>query len=228
MSNPKNIRPLPPAERIPLHARAADNLAFIRTTMANSTEFTGVSGVGMMGMGVVGLIGAWLATRWESAEVLRRSPQAYTVSDQWWLDCWTGVAIIGCALGVLGLVFKSRKHGTPVLFGAGRKFLLNFSPAIVAGIALSQMLYVNGLDRYLPAVWLLMYGVAVISGGAFSIPIIPVMGVCFMLAGVLTFFLPQTVLNAPGTVRPTDIVLAASFGGLHLGFGALIARKHGG
>lgn len=214
MAKPQNFHPLPAPERTSLHARAADNLAFIRSTMASSAEFTGVSGVGMIGMGVVALVGAWFATR--SADLDR------------WLNYWTAVAMLGCGVGAAGLLYKSRKYRLPLLVGAGRKFLLNFSPAIIAGIALSEVFYVQQLYQFLPALWLLMYGVAVISGGAFSIPAIPLMGVCFMVAGVAAFFLPDTVLNVPGTVRPTDLVLAAAFGGLHIGFGVLVAHKHGG
>lgn len=214
MTKPHNLHQLPTPEPVPLHTRAADNLAFIRSAMANSAEFTGVSGVGMIGMGVVALVGAWMATRKDD--------------NLWWLNYWTAVAMLGCAVGVAGLVYKSRKYGMPLLVGSGRKFLLNFSPAIIAGIALSEVFYVQQLFHYLPALWLLLYGVAVISGGAFSIPAIPIMGVCFMLAGVLAFFLPDTVLNVPGSVRPTDLVLATAFGGLHIGFGVLVAHKHGG
>lgn len=211
---PQPLRELDKPEPVSLHARAQDNLQFIRSTMANSAEFTGVSGAGMIGMGTVALVGAWMATR---------SPDLGS-----WLNCWTAVAMLGCAVGVAGLVYKSRKYRMPLLVGAGRKFLLNFSPAIIAGIILSEVFYVQQLYHFLPALWLLLYGVAVISSGAFSIPAIPIMGVCFMLAGVIAFFLPDTVLNVPGTVRPTDLVLAAAFGGLHIGFGVLLAHKHGG
>ncbi len=214
MPKSNNIHPLPKPEPVSLHDRAADNLAFIRSAMANSAEFTGISGAGMIGMGVVALIGAWLSTR--------------AADRDWWLTCWSGVAILGCGVGVGGLVYKSRKYNLPLLVGAGRKFLLNFSPAIIAGSILSQVFYAQHLLEYVPALWLLLYGVAVISGGAFSILPIPIMGVCFMVAGLIAFFLPDVVLNTPGTVRPTDLLLAASFGGLHIGFGALLVRKHGG
>jgi len=225
MAECPNLRPLPPP--VSLHARAADNLAFIRSTMANSAEFTGISGAGMIGMGIVALVGAWLSTC-GTLPGAGGIDNPYTMADQWWLTCWSGVAILGCGVGVGGLIYKSRKYNLPLLVGAGRKFLLNFSPAIIAGTILSQVFYAQNLLEYVPALWLLLYGVAVISGGAFSILPIPIMGVCFMVAGLVAFFLPDVVLNTPGTVRPTDLLLAASFGGLHIGFGVLLVRKHGG
>jgi hypothetical protein len=59
----------------------------------------------------------------------------------------------------------------------------------------------------------------VITGGAFSVRIVPVMGVCFVLAGILALALPD---------RWNDPLLALTFGGLHIAFGIPIARRHGG
>ena len=65
----------------------------------------------------------------------------------------------------------------------------------------------------LPGTWLLLYGTGVVTAGAFSVRIVPVMGVLFMVVGGLAFL-------TPGLER--DIVLACGFGGLHIVFGAII------
>lgn len=232
--SPEPVRELD-AARPSLHVRAADNLAFIRTTMANSASFTGVSGIGMIGMGVVALIGAWYATQAQArhtVEVLLpliRGRELAGTGNERWLAFWFAVAILACGVGLLAMLYKCREQSTPVWRGAGRKFMLNFAPAIVAGIFLSEVFYQLNLIQLMPGMWLMLYGAAVITGGAFSIRLIPVMGVLFMFAGVTTFYLPYTRIESlPGAVYPYDLVLAAAFGGLHIVFGFIIARRHGG
>lgn len=211
-----NPSPLPQSDDkapVSLRGHALDNLSFIRDVMAASKSFTGVPGWGMVAMGVVALIGGWIATR----------DHAYR-----WADTWFLVGGIGCAIGLVTMALKSQRRKTPVLLGPGRKFILNFCPPILAGCVLSEIFYEQRLFHFMPGMWLLLYGAAVINGGAFSVALIPIMGVCFMLLGSVTVFLPDTALALSGFVHPYDIALAIGFGGLHIVFGIIIALRHGG
>lgn len=211
--NPSPIPQPDDAEPESLQGRAADNLSYIREAMANSTSFTGVPGWGMVAMGIVALIGGWIATRSGS------NSRA---------DIWGVVAVAGCAAGLVTMTFKSRRRKTPVLFGPGRKFMLNFSPPILVGCLLSIVFYQEHLEHLMPGMWLLLYGAAVINGGAFSISLVPIMGVCFMVLGLVTYVLPNTPISPSENIYPYDIVLAIGFGALHIVFGVIIALRHGG
>jgi hypothetical protein len=90
---------------------------------------------------------------------------------------------------------------------------------MVAGLLLTVAFYQADLVRLLPGAWLLLYGAAVTNAGAFSVRIVPAMGLCFMLCGAGALFSPAAWGNA---------YMAAGFGGLHLLFGFVIARRHGG
>lgn len=188
-----------------LHARAMDNLAFIRDTMERAGSFTAVSGWGMVAVGITAIIAAVLASRQPTTRE--------------WLNVWLSAAFLAPLIQISAVVRKVRSARVPLLTGPGRKFLLSFSPPMLAGALLTVVFYRLGLTEVLPGVWLLLYGAAIVAGGAFSVQIVPVLGVCFMAAGALALFAPSAWSNW---------IMAASFGGLHIAFGIPIARRYGG
>lgn len=193
--------PEPPA----LHARAMDNLAFIRDTMEAAGAFTAVSGWGMVAVGTIATVAAVIASSRHSAV------QSVYV--------WLAAAVLATVTMLWAIVRKARQARMPLLSGPGRKFVLSFSPPMFVGALITIVLYRAGLPATIPGMWLLLYGTAVVAGGAFSVKIVPVMGICFMLAGTLALFTPTSW---------NDWIMAAAFGGLHIGFGIPIARRHGG
>ncbi len=186
-------------------AHAVENLQFIRETMENAASFTAVPGWGGVAMGGTALVAAALAPRPSSARA--------------WLITWMAAALVAFALGALGIYAKARRTGTPILTRPGRKFLLSLLPPLLAGAVISGSIYSTGQIHLLPGAWLLLYGVGVMSAGTFSVRIVPTMGLGFMIAGILAVFCPAAWGNA---------VMAAGFGGLHIIFGTIIARRYGG
>jgi hypothetical protein len=182
-----------------------DNLRYIRETMERAGAFTAVPGAGGVLIGVTALGVAELAAR-----------QADRFS---WLLLWLIEAVIACALGIAGAAHKSYRSRIPLFSGPGRKFLLGFAPPLFAGALLTVVLYRAGAPAALPGTWLLLYGTGVLCGGAASVRVVPVMGLCFMLLGTLALFAPPAWGNA---------FLAAGFGAVHILFGILITVKYGG
>jgi hypothetical protein len=195
----------PHPEPVQLHEHAMDNLRYIRRTLERAGEFTAVPGVGGMWMGSTALVAAWIAGPRTGA------PR--------WLAIWLLESVAALLIGIAAAALKSRRVRIPLLSGPGRKFVAGFAPAMVAGGVLTLVLFRQGMPAVLPGIWLLLYGAAVVSGGAASVRVVPAMGACFMLAGALALFLP---------VAWGDVLLAAGFGGLHIVFGTIIAVKYGG
>lgn len=193
------------SEPIPLSHRAMEDLRFIRRTMENGNAFTAVPGWGGVWMGVTALVAAAVAPG-------RETPEG-------WLGVWAVEAVIAAAIGAWAIGRKARRVGVPVLSGTGRKVLLGFAPPALAGVVLTLALWQAGQAGLIPGAWLLLYGAAVVAGGIYSVRVVPVMGVCFMVLGALGLF----VLPGAG-----DALMAVGFGGLHILFGAVIARGHGG
>ncbi len=199
-------RPLRAARPHPaLPARALDDLRFIRNTMERAGSFTAMPGWGGVGMGAVAIAAAPLAARQPTRDA--------------WLLVWIGAAAVAVATGAVAVARKARRAGVPVLRGPGAKFALGLAPALVAAAALTPVLFANGLADRLPGAWLLLYGAAVVAGGAYSVRVVPIMGAAFMAAGAATLAVPA----AWG-----DVAMAVGFGGLHAVFGLHIARHHGG
>lgn len=202
---PEPVLPPGDTEPIALHHRAISDLRYIRQTMERAGAFTAVPGWGGVGMGVIALAAAPLAAAQPDAER--------------WLAVWIGAAAVAIGVAAVTMARKARRAAIPLLAGPGRKFALSFLPPIAAGAALTLALYSAGAVDRIPGTWLLLYGTAVATAGTFSVRIVPVMGLCFMLLGVAALFSP-----APWG----DWWLAAGFGLLEIGFGIAIARRYGG
>ena len=200
-----SVEPLRPDDRPPLalHDRAMDNLRYIRETMERAGSFTALSGGGFVAVGALALLAAAL------------SP----AGPDLWVATWLATAFLSMAVSFATTYRKARRVGIPMLRGPGRRLALGFTPPAAAGALLTVVLWRADLLALLPGMWLLLYGAGVMTGGIFSVRIVPVMGACFMLLGGVTLVAPAAWGNT---------LMAAGFGGLHLIFGVLIARRHGG
>ncbi|MGQ0647857.1 MAG: hypothetical protein ACT4P7_09815 [Gemmatimonadaceae bacterium] len=200
-----------------LSDRAIDNLQYIRETMERAGTFTAISGRGIAATGVIAIV-------------------AYGVSGNQlgsprWLSAWVGAALFALVTSIVATYRKARGTSTPISGSLGRKLALAFLPALVAGAVITAVALRAGWFAALPGVWLIMYGAAVMAGGALSAPIVPVMGASFMLLGALALGAPVVLASAWEEASRTallNVFMALGFGGLHLVFGTAIARRYGG
>jgi len=190
---------------VSMHEHAAANLRFIRETMERAGSFTAVPGWGGILMGISALLTAFLTANLPSRRL--------------WFEAWIGEALLAFAIGLFAMIQKSKATQDPLLHGPGRKFALCLLPPMIAGAVLSVFLYQHGMYDVLPGMWMILYGVAVITGGTFSVNIVPLMGVSFMVLGTAALFSP---------VQWSNIYMGLGFGGLQIVFGGIIARRHGG
>lgn len=195
----------PQREPVNISDRAAENLKFIRETMERSTHFTAVPGYGGMLMGVTAVVAAYIAAQ-----------QVY-LRD--WLIVWLTEAGLAFAIGLLAMWQKSKLSKTSLVSVPARKFAFGFAPPLIAGIGITLGLWRFGHFEMMAPVWMILYGAAVVTGGAFSVRIVPVMGWFFMALGAAAFALPAAYGN---------YLMGLTFGLLHIVFGLIIARRYGG
>ena len=199
------VRLVSPTEPPALHDRAMDNLRYIRETMERATPFTGISGWGEIAIGVTALIACFIA--------------AQQLTFKGWFAVWVAEGLISLLIAGWSMDRKARAARMPLLSGPGRKVAFSLSPPIFAGAIVTVVLYRAGLTNEIPGLWLLLYGTGVVTGGMFSVSAVPIMGLCFMVLGAMALFVPAEFANW---------LMAAGFGGLHIVFGVIIARRYGG
>lgn len=193
------------AAPLPIEDHARDNLRFIRETMERAGSFTAVPGGGGVAIGITALGAAVIASRQGSSRA--------------WLAAWLIEAAIAIVIAGWTMFSKARETAVSLAAGPARRFAYSFAPPVFVAAFLTLILFRIGEVGLLPGVWLLLYGAAVVTGGAFSIRVVRLMGLCFMVIGTVALFCPPSW---------GDALLAAGFGGFHILFGALIARKYGG
>jgi hypothetical protein len=205
MPDPVPLDPqVAPRRPVDLRDHAYDNLRYIREAMESSASFTSVPGWGGIAMGVSALVAALLA-----ASVLANH----------WLAVWIGDALVAFGIGGWTMAGKARGQGVRLLRGVTQRFFLGLTPPIVAAAVLTPVLLEVGAAHAVPGTWLLLYGAGVVAGGTYSVRPVPIMGLCFMALGLLAFLVPFSAAN---------LLLGLGFGGLHVVFGAIIARRYGG
>jgi hypothetical protein len=198
-----SVRPIR-REPVSLQAHAIDNLQYIRQTMERAGSFTAVPGMGGILMGATALAAA-LAARGADART--------------WIAIWMAAAVLALSIGVIFAARKAHAVKMPLLSGPGRKFVWGLAPAMIAGAILTAALYRAGAASSIPGTWMLLYGAGVLTGGAASVRVVPVMGLCFMAMGSFALFGPGAWGNS---------LMAVGFGGIHILFGTMIAVKYGG
>ncbi len=172
---------------------------------AQQSTFTAVPGWGLCAVGLTAFIAAPVAMHQPTTNA--------------WLAVWLAEALVAFTIALFSMQRKASQRGAEVWSAAGRRLLMGLLPALAAAGMLTAAIVWDGSTRLIPGVWLLLYGIGVVQAGAFSVRVVPAMGVVFVILGAIALPMPWLWAN---------VLLAAGFGLAHIGFGAVIARKYGG
>jgi hypothetical protein len=187
---------------VEIHTHAVENLKYIRETMERASAFTAVPGWGSVVIGLTAAV-AWFV--------------AHERAD--WITVWLAEAVAAVAIGVAAAFHKARLQRVDMWSAPARKFVLAFAPPLLLGAVITHALARTAATSLIPGTWLGLYGIAVAGAGAFSVRAVPAMGAAFLILSVVALVSP------PEWGQPC---LLAGFGGLHVIFGLLIARRYGG
>jgi hypothetical protein len=183
-----------------LDSHAAATLRYIRSSMEGAALLAVPGSAGLV-LGILALVAATLCL----------SP----VLHPYWLIIWLSAALLGALLGSIMIVRESSLRDLRLLDTPLRKFALCLSPALGAGLVMTAVHWFSGNLHAIPGTWLLLYGCALLTASTVTTRIIAVLGLLFILFGLVTLLLPA---------RFHILMLGAAFGGLHIVFGLLIGR----
>lgn len=179
-------------------------LEMIRALMERARQYRHPPAPAGLVAGLGGLGGGWL-----THAALREPgpPQLEHLAHVW------ATVFLGALAAVVYFTrAATRREGIAFWSPLAKDVVHALWPPLVAGLALTATLANAGRVDLVPAVWLLSYGIGGIAAGAYARRIVRRMGAAFLAAG-----LAQLALSLePG------LVLAATFGGFHLAYGAFV------
>lgn len=190
-------------EPVRIGDHALDNLRYIRETMERAGSFTSIPGWGGLVIGITAIVTSFITRG---------------MTGQRWLNAWLIEAAVAAVIAFVTMTIKGRAAGTDFTAPAARRFFASYFAPLIAAAVLTYVLWRGGYYEVMPAMWLLLYGTSFVSSGAFSIRVIPVMGLLFMLIGLTAAVIPES----------GNMLMGLGFGGLHFSFGYVIARSYGG
>ena len=139
-------------------------------------RFTAVPGYGGIFMGVTAIAAAYIAN---NQPVKSRLADRSGWSKRFWLS---RSDFLRC-----GRNRRLRKR--PLTCAPAKKFAMSFLPPDFAACSLLFGFWRFGHFEVMIPVWILLYGAAVVCGGAFSVKAVPILGWCFIALGALAFFI---------------------------------------
>ncbi len=206
---------------------AREHLRVIRQTMERSTQYSTLSGLSGVLIGLVAIAGV-LATSWVTSTTSWLVPSANApalaqriLQPRTELSIaiiWTTVLAAAVVIDFVANKRRAARVGKTVVSPLGGHILLAALPSFFAGAMLTYFFLAHGLLFSVWGVWMLCYGLAICAVGLFSVKPVSVLGGAFVLAGAVTLLLPASA-QLP--------MMAATFGGFHIGYGVLMARRHG-
>lgn len=129
---------------------------------------------------------------------------------------WT---VLGGGAIVQDVVLTSRaarRRGAVPLSRPGQFAALSLSPSVLVAIALTVQFLGDFQIQYVAPAWMMCYGTGVYAAGLFSVRLPRLLGLAFIAGGMASLFF----LADYGVV-----LVAATFGGLHILFGLEIMRR---
>ena len=200
---------------------AEEHLHAIRQLMERATIYRAISAPTALVGGLLSIATAVAMLFWQSRDDVRN------VDAMRFFLAWTGVFLVTLAANTLFILRGAQRRGEPMLSASMKLALRSIAPGMFAGGAISAVLTMTTEVPLLPTLmWLVFYGLGLLSTMTFAPRSIVLLGWAFLLTGVGAFiyFMNQTLLPEIDLPTPTRFypaaIMGATFGVYHLVYAA--------
>jgi hypothetical protein len=195
---------------------ARDHLRVIRQTMERSTQYSTLSGWSGILIGLVAIAGVFMTRSIIGGHTV--TVQAVRNAAPQLGLLWGLALVLAVAIEFVCNKRRAASVGKRVVSRLGAHIILAALPAFLAGGVLTAFFYMHNLLPYILGIWMLCYGLAICAVGLFSVRNVSYLGAAFVLSGAITLLAPVTI--------HLDM-MALTFGGFHIAYGIIMARRHG-
>ena len=197
---------------------ALENLATIRKIMESATQLTVMPGAAAIAGGVLALIGC-VGTYFAMRSVdFAQMAQMTTNKQLGLIGMWVGLGILAVVIDIAVSVRLAKKQDSNPWTRLGELTAYIMAPAFLAALIISIALWQRGEWRMAPAIWMMLYGVAIWMTSILSLRAPKVLGLAFFLAGVVTLFWAAPI---------GLIMVGCTFGLGHILLGAYLLARFG-
>jgi len=193
-------------------SNSIEDIKAIRKLMEESSRFLSLSGLSGIFPGLIAIAGALVAY--------------FFILDGGSIDhqnvIWQLLADAAIVL-ILSVIFafyfsikKARKEGKTIMTPTSKRMLINLLIPLVTGGAFVILLILQKNFQLIIPCFLIFYGLALVNGGKFTFGEIYYLGICEIITGLLSAFIPDLGL----------IFWIFGFGILHIIYGLALYRKY--
>jgi hypothetical protein len=194
---------------------ALENLRIIRSLMEKAHIYRAVSAPAALTGGLLALA----AAAWPVRHALASNGEA-VMCETCFLSTWLIILGIASALNVMLLAKEAALRGQPFVSEGMRMALRAFAPPMLVGgcVGIGLIVFLHNLTLA-ALIWILCYGLALLSTASFSPRSLPRLGWAFVITGLLLFFVwaaNRDVDLLASDLAPASLVMGLTFGLLHV------------
>lgn len=190
---------------------AEEHLRLIRTAMERSTKHSTLSGLSGILAGLIAFLACVLGQT-----VVQGSSVRFVL-------VWGATLALAATVDIVLTKRRAARVGKTALSPLGRQLSRAVAPGLLVGVAMTgfYLLHPETVGTYIYGFWMLCYASSLLAIGMFSLREVSILGWAFLAAGAITLLVPT---GAP--VGPRAL-MAVTFGGFHIIYGAWMGFKYG-